>query len=75
LAEQASSAYEWLINYKQEESNYPKVQLSKKQIEFSHDQYYHAIHYNELNKHDLNYHLTTYVDLKYNAIWSDDFLK
>lgn len=31
--------------------------------------------YNRENREDLNYILTTYVDLKYQHIWSDEFLR
>jgi hypothetical protein len=33
------------------------------------------LEYRKLTAQDLNYHLTTYVDLKYTTMWSDDFLK
>ena len=44
-------------------------------MELARDQYVYGMWYNEINKLDLNYHLTTYVDLKYTPIWSDEFLK
>jgi len=37
--------------------------------------YKFALEYNQQNIVDLNYCLTTWVDLKYDHIWSADFLK
>lgn len=34
-----------------------------------------AKEYNRLNAWDLNYVLTNYVDLKYQSIWSEEFMK
>lgn len=58
-------------------TKYKKVggDLSKTQKDLAAAQYEFATKYNRLNRYDLNYYLTNYVDLKYQGIWGDDFLK
>ena len=76
----------WLLNpkplqkdisqgYDQDSSNYPSTSLDKKQIDAAKANYEFAIEYHTFNKIDLNYILTNYIDLKYDQIWSEDFLK
>jgi len=60
--------------YEQEASNYKDTKLHKKQIKRSEQQYDFGKAYLEQD-YDLNYILTTYVDMKYQDIWSEDFLK
>jgi hypothetical protein len=47
----------------------------KKQVENADSQFKFAKKYNVENRKDLNYILTNYVDLKYQEIWSEQFLK
>lgn len=49
--------------------------LDDEQKEFAIAQYKFAKDYNRLNEYDLNYQMTTYVDLKYQNIWGEDFIK
>lgn len=49
--------------------------LNKEQKAFSIAQHNFAKDYQKHNEYDLNYTLTNYVDLKYQAIWSEEFIK
>lgn len=50
-------------------------ELSKDQIKLANSQYKFAMEYNKNNEIDLNYHLTNYVDIKYQTIWGEEFMK
>jgi len=52
-----------------------KSELSKEQKKLANDQYSFAREYQANNAYDLNYHLTNYVDIKYQSVWSDEFIK
>ena len=52
-----------------------KSELSKEQKNLAKDQYQFAREYQANNEYDLNYHLTNYVDIKYQTVWSDEFIK
>lgn len=49
--------------------------MSKDQIKLANSQYKFAQEYNKHNNIDLNYHLTNYVDIKYQTIWGEEFMK
>lgn len=62
--------------YDKDSSNFKDTTLSKeKQVEESKKQYEFALQYNNENSKDLNYTLTNYVDIKYQDIWSEEYLK
>jgi hypothetical protein len=50
-------------------------ELTKEQKELSDAQFNFAKEYNKMNRLDLNYILTSYVDLKYQAIWGEELIK
>jgi len=62
-------------DFKKEASNYSETTLNKDQISLAKKQYEFALQYNLENKQDLNYSLTTYVDINYQEIWCDEFMK
>ena len=61
--------------YSKMSSNFLETSLDKNQIEFAQKQYEFAVQYNEENRIDLNYNLTTYVDINYQEIWCNEFMK
>ena len=86
LAPQVQEYVRWLHNpddqrltnqpvYQKETSNFPDTTLTRRQVQSSSMLEEFAKEYNERNKVDLNEVLTTWVDLKYEEIWSHEFLK
>jgi hypothetical protein len=47
----------------------------KNQVPDAIEQHKFAIEYNNQNRQDLNYYLTNYVDIKFQDIWADEYLK
>lgn len=62
-------------SYSRETSNFPDTTLKRRQIRVASHLQEFAKEYNEQNRVDLNEVLTTWVDLKYDQIWSHEFLK
>lgn len=60
--------------YTKETSNFKDTELTKEQVEKANQLYEFALEYKRMNKVDLNYMLTNWVDLKYDHIWSDEFI-
>jgi len=64
------------LEYDKATSNYHDSTLSMtNQVSNAKNQYLFALKYNIENRKDLNYTLTNYVDIKYQDIWADDYLK
>jgi hypothetical protein len=61
--------------YSVDDSNFKQILFSETQMQAADEQYEFALHYNRVNKHDLNYLMTNYIDIKYPAIWSQEFIK
>ena len=84
LDKQVQKQVDWIFNpkelYRTDKQIHPSYShlqddLTGEQKHLADAQHNFACEYNRLNKHDLNYLLTTYVDLKYQAIWGEELLK